>query len=104
MARLKMLADMVLVRPDAELEAVDSNPEVARIVKEGLIVIPDAYIGGLKKTPMRGELLQVGPDMKLKFDVGQHVIYTRFGGSKFTWQDEQLLMLRENELLAVECD
>lgn len=100
--KLRMLNDTVLVRPDKEAEIVTDNPELARIIKEGLIQLPDNVQGFYLKSPRRGAVVTVGPDIKQQIKPGDHVIFTRFGGVPFVWQEEQLRMMREYEVLAKE--
>lgn len=100
--KLRMLNDTVLVRPDTEHEAVTGNVEIDRIVNEGLIQIPEIAQGFLKKTPMRGNVITVGPDIKQNISPGDRIIFTRFGGVPFTWKEETLRMMREYEVLAKE--
>lgn len=97
-----MLNDTVLVRPDKEYDAVDENPEVARIIKEGLIKIPEQYEGAFKKSAMRGEVITWGPKCSLKFKEGEFIYYVRYGGAKVNWNDDKYLILREHECLALE--
>lgn len=100
--KLRMLNDTVLVRPDTEHEAVTGNENIDRIVNEGVIVIPEISEGFLKKTPMRGEVVTSGPDCKYKLQPGERIVFTRFGGVPFTWNEEKLRMMREYEVLAKE--
>lgn len=100
--KLRMLNDTVLVRPDKESEIVSDNPEIERIIREGVIQIPEIAQGFWFKAPRRGEVVTSGPDCKYHLQPGDRVVFTRFGGVPFTWQDEQLRMMREYEVLAKE--
>jgi len=91
--KLKPLADRVLVRPIEREE-----------VTKGGIVLPDT----VKEKPQEGEVLAVG-DGRLSEDgkripldvkVGDIVIYTKYGGTEIKVEDEELIILRESDILA----
>ena len=92
--KVKPLADRVVVRA---LE----DPEQMR----GGLYIPDTA----KEKPQQGEVVAVGPgklseegkriDPELK--VGDKVLYGKYSGTEVTVGDEQYLILRESDVLAV---
>jgi len=91
--KLKPLADRVLVRPIEREE-----------VTKGGIVLPDT----VKEKPQEGEVLAVG-DGRLSEDgkripldvkVGDIVIYAKYGGTEIKIEDEELIILRESDILA----
>ena len=91
--KLKPLADRVLVRPIEREE-----------VTKGGIVLPDTA----KEKPQEGEVLAVG-DGRLSEDgkripldvkVGDIVIYAKYGGTEIKIEDEELIILRESDILA----
>ena len=91
--KLKPLADRVLVRPIEREE-----------VTKGGIVLPDTA----KENPQEGEVLAVG-DGRLSEDgkripldvkVGDIVIYAKYGGTEIKIEDEELIILRESDILA----
>jgi chaperonin GroES len=90
---LKMLGDRVLVKAIEE-EARASG-----------IVIPDAA----QEKPQKGVVVAVGPGARDKNGVrvpvdlaeGDHVLYSRYGGTEIKVADEDLLVLREADILAV---
>jgi len=91
--KLKPLADRVLVRPIEREE-----------VTKGGIVLPDTA----KEKPQEGEVLAVG-DGRLSEDgkripldvkVGDIVIYAKYGGTEIKVEDEELIILRESDILA----
>jgi len=91
--KLKPLADRVLVKPIEREE-----------VTKGGIVLPDTA----KEKPQEGEVLAVG-DGRLSEDgkripldvkVGDIVIYARYGGTEIKIEDEELIILRESDILA----
>jgi co-chaperonin GroES (HSP10) len=100
--KLRMLNDTVLVRLDAESEVQSDNPEIERIIKEGIIKLPDNVQGFYMKSPRRGEVVTIGPDVKQQVRPGDRIIFTRFGGVPFKWEEEELRMMREYEVLAKE--
>jgi chaperonin GroES len=92
--QIKPLADRVVVKPLEETEQM-----------KGGLYIPDTA----KEKPQQGEIVAVGPgrvsdegkriDMELK--VGDRVIYGKYSGTEVTVADEDLLILRESDVLAV---
>jgi chaperonin GroES len=70
----------------------------------GGLYIPDTA----KEKPQQGEVVAVGPgrvedgkrvDMELK--VGDKVLYGKYSGTEVTVENEQYLILRESDVLAV---
>ena len=91
--KLKPLADRVLVKPIEREE-----------VTKGGIVLPDTA----KEKPQEGKVLAVG-DGRLSEDgkripldvkVGDIVIYAKYGGTEIKVEDEELIILRESDILA----
>lgn len=91
--KLKPMADRVLVKPIEREE-----------VTKGGIVLPDTA----KEKPQEGEVLAVG-DGRLSEDgkripldvkVGDRVIYAKYGGTEIRIDDEELIILRESDILA----
>jgi len=91
--KLKPLADRVLVKPIEREE-----------VTKGGIVLPDTA----REKPQEGEVLAVG-DGRLSEDgkripldvkVGDIVIYAKYGGTEIKVEDEELIILRESDILA----
>ena len=92
--KLAPLADRVVVR------AIDEGEQ-----RRGGLYIPDTA----KEKPQQGEVIAVGPG---KFDdkgnrlpmdvkVGDKVLYGKYSGTEVTIDGEQLLILRESDVLAV---
>ena len=91
--KLQPLADRVVVKPIEREEKTKSG-----------IYLPDTA----KEKPQEGEVLAVGPgrigedgkrivpDVK----VGDIVIYARYGGTDIKIDDEELVILRESDILA----
>lgn len=90
-AHLEPLHDRVLVRPI----------EFERVTAGGLI-IPDSAI---EKT-QRGEVVAVGPGrydpegrrVPMALQVGDEVVYAKYGGSEITIEGETLLILAERDV------
>jgi len=91
--KLRPLADRVVVKPIEREE-----------VTKGGIVLPDT----VKEKPQEGEVIAVGPgrlsdDGKLiamDVKVGDRIIYSKYGGTEITIDDEELMILRESDILA----
>jgi len=91
--KLKPLADRVLVKPIEREE-----------VTKGGIVLPDTA----KEKPQEGEVLAVGPGrlsedgkrIPLDVKVGDIVIYAKYGGTEIKIENEELIILRESDILA----
>ena len=91
---LQPLDDRVVVRP------VDSEETTA----SGL-VIPDTA----KEKPQQGEVLAVGPGARslntgelipIDIQVGDRVVYSKYGGTEITIDGEDLLILTGRDVLA----
>ena len=90
---VKPLADRVVIRALEESEQM-----------RGGLYIPDTA----KEKPQQGEIIAVGPgkyeDGKLVpmgVKVGDKVLYGKYSGTEVTIEGEQLLILRESDVLAV---
>ena len=93
--KVKPLADRVVVKALEEQEQM-----------RGGLYIPDTA----KEKPQQGEVVAVGPG---KFDerggqripmdvkVGDNILYGKYSGTEVTVDNEQLLILRESDVLAV---
>ncbi len=92
-AKLQPLADRVVVKP-IEREAK---------TKSG-IYLPDTA----KEKPEEGKVIAVGPGrlsddgtrIAMDVKVGDTVIYAKYGGSSVKIDDEELIILRESDILA----
>ncbi len=92
--KIRPLADRVVVKPLEETEQM-----------RGGLYIPDTA----KEKPQQGKVVAVGegklsdegkripPDVK----EGDRVLYGKYSGSEVTVTDEQYLILRESDILAV---
>ena len=92
-AKLQPLADRVLVKPTEKEEKTKSG-----------IYLPDTA----KEKPQEGEVLAVGPGkmnddgkrIPMDLKVGDRVIYAKYGGTEIKVDDEDLMILREGDILA----
>jgi chaperonin GroES len=92
--KIKPLYDRVLVRRVEEKEQV-----------RGGIIIPDSA----KEKPQRGEvvatgggkILEDGKIAPLDVKAGDKVLFGKYAGSEITVDGEELLILREDEILGV---
>src|SRR6266540_2664565 len=92
--KLKPLGDRVLVRPVEEEQTIASG-----------IVLPDTA----KEKPQKGQVLAVGDgrwdedgEKRIPLDVseGDEVLYSKYGGTEIKVDGEDLLVLRESDVLA----
>ena len=92
--RLRPLDDRVVVEP------MEAESKTA-----GGIVLPDSA----KEKPQRGviesvgngKLLDNGSRGKLQVEVGDRVLFTSWAGETFKIGDDELLLMREEDILAV---
>ena len=91
--KLEPLADRMVVRPIEREE-----------VTKGGIVLPDTA----KEKPQEGEVLAVGPGrmsddgvrIPMEIKKGDVVLYSKYGGTEVKVEDEELIILRESDILA----
>ena len=92
--KIQPLADRVVVKPIEREE-----------VTKGGIVLPDT----VKEKPQEGEVLAVGPGrlsedgkrISMDVKVSDIVIYSKYGGTEIKIDDEELVILRESDILAI---
>lgn len=93
MAKIKPLGDRVVVRPEPAEEKTSSG-----------LYIPDAA----KEKPQRGTIVAVGPgrvengnkiDMTVK--ANDVVLYGKYAGTEIAIGDEDLLIMRESDVLGI---
>jgi chaperonin GroES len=90
---IKPLADRLVVKPIEREE-----------VTKGGIVLPDTA----KEKPQEGEVLAVGPGrlsedgkrIAMDIKVGDIVIYSKYGGTEYKIEEEEVIILRESDILA----
>jgi chaperonin GroES len=92
--KLKPLGDRLIVKPIEEEETTASG-----------IVLPDTA----KEKPQKGKVVAVGDgrwdedgEKRIPLDVaeGDEVLYSKYGGTEVTVEDEDLLVLKESDVLA----
>jgi chaperonin GroES len=91
---LKPMGDRVVVRP-SDKEGITA----------GGIYIPDTA----RERPQEGEVLATGPGrvlrngkrVEMEVKPGDKVIYSKFAGTELDVQDEELLVLGANDILAI---
>jgi chaperonin GroES len=92
-AKLQPLADRVLVKPVEQETKTKSG-----------IYLPDTA----KEKPQEGEVLAVGPGkmaddgkrIPMDLKVGDRVLYAKYGGTEIKVDGEDLMILRESDILA----
>lgn len=91
---LQPLDDRLVVRPSESEETTASG-----------LVIPDTA----KEKPQQGEVVAVGPGRRaestgelipLDVQVGDRVVYSKYGGTEFNLDGEDLLILTSRDVLA----
>ncbi len=90
---LQPLADRLVVKP---IERED--------ITKGGIFLPDTA----KEKPQEGKVLAVGPGrltedgkrITMDVKVGDIVIYAKYGGTEIKVNDEEVMILRESDILA----
>jgi chaperonin GroES len=90
--KIHPLADRVAIRPLEETETM-----------RGGLYIPDTA----KEKPMQGEVLAVGPGrvekgekIPVELKVGDRVLYGKYSGTEVQLDDEQILIIKESDVLA----
>lgn len=92
-AKVAPLSDRVVVKATEEAEQM-----------RGGLYIPDTA----KEKPQQGEVMAVGPGrtedgkrVPMEVKIGDKVLYGKYSGTEVTIDGEQLLILRESDILAV---
>jgi len=93
-ANLRPLGDRLVVRPIEQEERTALG-----------IVLPETA----KEKPQRGEVLAVGPGARtesgerrpLDVKVGDKVLYAKYAGTEIKTGDQEVIVLRESDVLAV---
>ncbi len=77
--------------------------EAEETTKSG-IVLP----GSAKEKPQQAEVIAVGPggvidgkEVKMEVAVGAKVIYSKYAGTEVKLDDEEYIIVRQNDILAV---
>ena len=90
---VRPLGDRVVVRPMEETEQM-----------RGGLYIPDTA----KEKPQQGEIVAVGPGrfekgalVPMELSTGQTVLYGKYSGTEVTFDNEQYLIIKESDVLAI---
>ncbi|HZJ28813.1 MAG TPA: co-chaperone GroES [Solirubrobacterales bacterium] len=91
--KLKPLGDRLIVKPVEEEETTASG-----------LVLPDTA----KEKPQKGKVVAVGDGpiaedgsrRPLDINDGDEVLYSKYGGTEITVEGDELLVLRESDVLA----
>ena len=91
--KLQPLADRLVVKPIEREEQTKSG-----------IILPDTA----KEKPQEGKVVAVGPGrlsedgnrIAMDVKVGDVIIYAKYGGTEIKVDDEELIILRESDILA----
>lgn len=91
--KISPLADRVVIR------ALEDTAEM-----KGGLYIPDTA----KEKPQQGEVIAVGPGriekgerVPMELAVGNRVLYGKYSGTEVTVDDEQYLIVKESDVLAI---
>ena len=98
MANVKNAAQTLNVTPLHDRVIV--KPAKAEEKTAGGIIIPDTA----KEKPQRGTVIAAGPGKKdepVTVKVGDTVLYGKYSGTEIQLEGEDLLIMRESEILAI---
>ena len=94
--KLVPLGDRVVLKQLAAEETTKSG-----------IVLP----GQNKEKPQQAEVVAVGPggvvdgkEIKMEVKVGDQVVYSKYAGSEIKLEDEEYIIVKQNDILAVIAD
>jgi chaperonin GroES len=93
MAKIEPLGDRVVIKPTAKEE-----------VSKGGIVLPDTA----QEKPQEGKIIAVGPGrltedgkrIAMEVKKGDKVIYSKYAGTEFKLDDDDVVIMREGDILA----
>ncbi|HXZ95190.1 MAG TPA: co-chaperone GroES [Dehalococcoidia bacterium] len=93
MAKIEPLGDRVVIKPLPKEE-----------VSKGGIVLPDTA----KEKPQEGKVIAVGPGrlnedgnrIAMEVKKGDKVLYSKYAGTEFKLDGEELIVMREGDILA----
>ena len=91
--KLQPMGDRLVVKPTQQEEKTKSG-----------IYIPDTA----KEKPQEGKVIAVGPGkmtdegkrIPMDVEVGDIIIYAKYGGSEIKLDEEELIIVRESDILA----
>ena len=89
---VKPLGDRVVIK----------NVEIEETTKSGILLT-----GAAKEKPQMAEVLAVGPgglvdgkEITMNVKVGDKVIYSKYAGTEVKIDDQELIIVRQNDILA----
>jgi len=93
--KVKPLQDRLVIKPVEEEQKTS-----------GGIIVPDT---ATKEKPVRGEVIAVGPGkfdkdgkrMPMDVKVGDEVMYGKYAGTEFKQDNQKLLIVEYNDILAI---
>ena len=93
MGKIEPLGDRVVIKPTPKEE-----------VSKGGILLPDTA----QEKPQEGKIIAVGPGrlsedgkrIAMEVKKGDKVIYSKYAGTEFKLDDEELVIMREGDILA----
>ncbi len=90
--KIHPLEDRVVIMPSEEAETM-----------RGGLYIPDTA----KEKPTQGEVIAVGPGriekgerVKMELNVGDKVIYSKYSGSPYTIDGDEVIIIKSSDILA----
>ena len=90
---VKPLGDRVVIK----------NVETEETTKSGIVLTSAS-----KEKPQMAEVLAVGPggmvdgkEVKMQVSVGQKVIYSKYAGTEVKMDGQEVIIVRQNDILAV---
>lgn len=87
--KLVPLADRVILKQDSAEETT----------KSGIILT-----GQSQEKPQQAEVVAVGPgtdDVSMTVKVGDKVVYSKYAGSEVKLEDEEFIIVKQNDILAI---
>ena len=92
--KIKPLSDRVVVKAEAAEEKTASG-----------IILPDTA----KEKPQMGKVVAIGPgkisdsgsSIKMTVKVGDKVLYGKYSGTEVTFENEEYLIMKENDIFAI---
>jgi len=91
--KLIPLADRVVLK----------NTQAEEVTKSGIVLA-----GAAKEKPQVAEIIAVGPggmvegkEVKMYVEVGQKVIYSKYAGTEVKLDNEEYIIVRQNDILAI---
>ena len=92
--KIKPLSDRVVVKAEAAEDKTASG-----------IILPDTA----KEKPQMGKVIAIGPgkisdsgsSIKMTVKVGDKVLYGKYSGTEVTFENEDYLIMKENDIFAI---